>query len=164
MSKWPKQQDVNDFYGDPRGANGLEKAAWVTANIVKITPPWSMVTAWDGKPVKTMRVHKKCAESLLVVMEKIWLAAAKDQAKIDAWGMNKYAGGYNFRLMRGSNALSMHSWGCAVDFDSERNGFGDAAPNFANVPAVLDAFRSEDWTWGGLWKRPDGMHWQAAKI
>jgi hypothetical protein len=164
MSQWPKQNDVDAFYGDPRGANGLAKATWVAANIVKVVPPWALVTAWDGKPVKTMQMHKNCADSLLIVLNKIWVAAAKDQAKIDAWGMNKYAGGYNFRLMRGSTKLSMHSWGCAIDFDSERNAFGDSTPNFANVPAVLEAFRSEEWTWGGRWAKADGMHWQAAEV
>jgi D-alanyl-D-alanine carboxypeptidase len=58
----------------------------------------------------------------------------------------------------------MHSWGCAIDFDSARNSFGDTTPNFALIPQVLDAFASEDWTWGGEWRKPDGMHWQAAGV
>ncbi|HLC17357.1 MAG TPA: M15 family metallopeptidase [Thermodesulfovibrionia bacterium] len=28
----------------------------------------------------------------------------------------------------------------------------------------MDAFEKEGWTWGGNWKKPDGMHWQAARI
>ncbi|MGY3916723.1 M15 family metallopeptidase [Aeromonas australiensis] len=66
--------------------------------------------------------------------------------------------------MRGGTRLSMHSWGCAVDFDSSRNSFGDSTPNFQNIPAVLTAFESQGWTWGGKWKKPDGMHWQAASV
>lgn len=58
----------------------------------------------------------------------------------------------------------MHSWGCAVDFVSARNAFGDRTPNFALLPQVFEAFASESWTWGGKWRTVDGMHWQAAKV
>lgn len=102
--------------------------------------------------------------SLSSVLGAIWDAAGRNQAKINEWGMNLDGGGYNFRLMRGSTRLSMHSWGCAVDFDPARNGFGDSTPNFENYPAVLSAFAAECWTWGGQWTRADGMHWQAADI
>jgi D-alanyl-D-alanine carboxypeptidase len=98
------------------------------------------------------------------VLAAVWAAADQREAKIREWGMHLYAGAYNFRPMRGATNLSMHAWGCAVDFDSARNGFGDRTPNFANLPAVLNAFASEGWTWGGQWAKPDGMHWQAADL
>lgn len=103
-------------------------------------------------------------ESLERVFEAIWLSAEKQQGKIQEWGMHLYGGGQNFRLMREGTRLSMHSWGCAIDFDSARNAFGDTTPNFALIPQVLDAFRTEDWVWGGQWKKPDGMHFQAALV
>lgn len=164
MSKWPHQSEVDKFYGDPRGPDGEENSRWVKANIVKLTPPWQLVTSWDHSPVSGVRIHKKCGDSLMRVFDKIWSAAAQDQRRINEWGMNLYAGAFNYRLMRGSTRLSMHSWGCAIDFDSARNSFGDTSPNFLHVPAVLDAFASEEWTWGGGWSKPDGMHWQAADI
>jgi hypothetical protein len=164
MSKWPHQSEVDSFYGDPRGKNGEVNPQWVTANIVKLAPPWQLVTAWDFMPVSVIRVHKKCKKSLERVFDDIWNASGQSQQKINEWGMNLYAGGFNFRLMRGGSRLSMHSWGCAVDFDSSRNAFGDKTPNFVLVPRVLDAFKKEEWTWGGNWTKPDGMHWQAADV
>ncbi len=164
MPQWPHQSDVDDFYGDPRGRDGDPSPTWVKANIVRIPAPWSLVTAWDFQPVRAMRVHTKCAASLATVLDKIWASSGNSEAKIKEWGMHLYAGGYNFRLMRGGSKLSMHSWGCAVDFDSARNAFGDRTPNFATIPAVLNAFASEGWTWGGKWSKPDGMHWQAADV
>jgi hypothetical protein len=164
MSKWPHQSNVDSFYGNPRGSNGEASAKWASENIVRLKAPWKLITAWDFMPVSGIRVHKKCSDSLDKVLRRIWVAANKDQRKINEWGMNLYAGAYNFRLMRGSSRLSMHSWGCAVDFDSARNSFGDTTPNFALIPAVLDAFASEEWTWGGKWNKPDGMHWQAADL
>lgn len=164
MTNWPNQNDVDGFYGNPRGRNGVASAKWESENIVRVKAPWKLITAWDGAPVSSIMVHKKCSESLLRVLEQIWGSAGQSQRKVDEWGMNLFAGAYNFRLMRGDNRLSMHSWGCAVDFDSARNSFGDTTPNFKNIPAVLNAFRSQGWTWGGEWKKPDGMHWQAANV
>jgi hypothetical protein len=76
--------------------------------------------------------------------------------------MHLFGGAYNFRVMRGGSSLSMHAYGCAVDFDPARNGFGSRNPYLAKCPAVLEAFKREGWTWGGTWKKPDGMHFQAA--
>jgi hypothetical protein len=164
MSHWPHQSDVDAFYGNPRGRNGLASGAWESTNLVKVPTPWKLVTAWDGATVGGVRIHKKCAASLGRVFDAIWQAAGQKQSKINEWGMNLYGGGYNFRLMRGKTQLSMHSWGCALDFDPARNGFGDSTPNFANYPQVLAAFADEGWSWGGKWKTTDGMHWQAANI
>lgn len=166
MTTWPKQSECDVFYGNPRSQVDPSEASfkWIAENIVIATPPWKLITAWDFKTVHGVRVHRKCYDSLLRVFNLIWNASGKSQMKIDEWGMNLYAGGFNFRLMKGGNRLSMHSWGCAVDFDSARNGFGDLTPNFAKVPAVLEAFENEGWTWGGNWRKPDGMHWQAARV
>jgi len=165
MSNWPHQSKVDEFYGDPRDDDGGSSAQWEKENIVYVNPPWKLVTAWDGRSVtKGVRVHRKCAESLKKVFDSIWTAAGKNEHKIREWGMHLYGGGHSFRLMKGGTRLSMHSYGCAVDFDPARNGFGDTTPNFENYPDVLDAFEKEGWTWGGNWKKPDGMHWQAARI
>jgi hypothetical protein len=164
MSPWPHQSDVDAFYGNPRGTNGDASRKWESANIVRVKTPWKLVTAWDFMPVSGIRMHQKCSDSMQRVLQKIWTAANQDQQKINEWGLNLYAGGYSFRLMRGGSQLSMHSWGCAVDFDSSRNSFGDRTPHFSQLPAVLDAFASESWTWGGGWSKPDGMHWQAADL
>lgn len=164
MSNWPKQSGVTNFYGDPRGENGNVNHAWVAANIVRVAAPWQMVTAWDGRPVSAVQVHRLCADSLRRVFAAIWLAAKKNQATIEFWGMDKFAGGYNYRLMRGGNQLSMHSWGCAVDFDSARNALGNQNPSFKYYPDVRAAFAAEGWVWGGEWSVADGMHWQAATV
>jgi len=164
MNDWPHQSNVDAFYGDPRGANGEPSKKWESQNIVRVPAPWKLVTAWDFRPVSGIRIHRKCEESLGNVLSMIWTASGQSEAKIKEWGMHLYAGGYDFRLMRGVTSLSMHSWGCAVDFDSARNAFGDTTPNFATIPAVLDAFAAEGWTWGGKWRKPDGMHWQAANV
>jgi hypothetical protein len=158
MNKWPKQSAAEQFYGNPSAADFERR------NIVNVSVPWMMVTAWDGKQVKNIRVHHKCAQSLGRILAVIWSIAGKSQDVINKWGLNKYGGGYAFRPMRGGRSLSMHAFGCAVDFDPERNPLGGQHPHFAECPIVLEAFATEGWTWGGSWQRRDGMHWQAARV
>lgn len=162
MSVWPKQSEVDSFYGNPRGRNGGASTKWESENLTTVLVPFKIT--YDSRPVTRIRIHKKCADSLLRVLNAIHVAYDKDQRQLDATGITIYGGAYNFRLMRGINRLSMHSWGCAIDFDPARNGLGDSTPNFANHPKILKAFKDEGWTWGGDWSRPDGMHWQAADV
>jgi hypothetical protein len=85
------------------------------------------------------------------------------QARIEANHLHLFGGSYNFRLMRGSNQLSMHSWGCALDLDPEGNPFGRNRAKCRMPAPVVEAFQAEGFEWGGRWKRPDAMHFQAAR-
>ena len=166
MSNWPLQKDCNDFYGDPRNSDDVTVASpeWESANLIYITPPYQMY--YDGKPVKRIRVHKKCADAFMAAFNAIWVAADKDQKVVDQWGASVFGGSYNFRLMRTSNNLSMHSWGCAIDLDPERNGLGNQSPRFLQYPQVVKAFTDQGAIWGGTWHGGgcDGMHFQFARI
>jgi len=152
MTTWPLQSACPTFYGVPG------TAAWEAANLVSIPAPWTLY--YDGKKTSGMRVHRKCADSLKRVLNAIWEACGRSQAEIDRIGMSNWGGGYNYRPMRTGSSLSMHSYGCAVDFDPARNGLGNRNPKMD--PLVIRAFEAEGWEWGGHWSNPDGMHFQAA--
>ena len=158
MSMWPLQSECDSFYGNPRGRDGNVSPLWQRTNLVRISTPFPMT--FGGKRISGISIHRKCAESLSRVLQAIWTASGHNQAVIEQWGMDKFGGSFSYRLMRGINRLSMHAYGCAVDFDVERNGLGDPTPHFANCPLVLDAFAQEGWVWGGRWRRPDGMHFR----
>ncbi len=167
MTAWPKQSEMDTFYGNPRGKNGGPSAAWESANLVSIpAKDLPFVIRYSGTPVKSIRVHKKVKDAFLRVLSRIWEAAGKSQAKIDEWGMSSFGGCYVFRVKRGgSKSLSTHSYGCAFDFDVANNGFGDTTPRFAKYPEVLKAWEAEGAVWGGPWRpNADGMHWQFARI
>ena len=159
MASWPLQRDCAKFYGDPRTKSGTASAAWAKQNLVTVSPPWRIY--FDGKPVAGCLVHRKVAESLARVFDRIWERCGRSQQEVDRIGMSVYAGGYVFRNMRGGRSLSMHSYGCAVDFDPARNGLGDKNPKMDR--RVIEEFEREGWEWGGHWSRVDGMHFQAAR-
>lgn len=153
---WPLQKDCDAFYGNPRGSGGQPNPAWEAANLSHVSPPFRMYYA--GKPVQSVKVHRKCAESLGRVFAAIWEAAKHDQSQIDRWDVSLFGGSFNFRLMRGSSHLSMHSYGCAIDLAPERFPMGRHDHTF--VPQVIKAFSDEGWE-----NLPnDRMHFQAARV
>lgn len=159
MPVWPLQSAVVEFYGDPAISGGKASPKWEAASLILITCPW--VLRYEGQPVRGIRIHRRCADSLARVLDDIWNTCGRSQAEIDRIGMSVYGGSFNPRPGRGLKTWSMHAYGCAVDFDPARNGLGDATP--AMDRRVIEAFEREGWEWGGHWSRPDGMHFQAAR-
>ncbi|QTL01896.1 M15 family metallopeptidase [Aquabacter sp. L1I39] len=159
MSPWPLQREVDSFYGNPRGAGGGPSEKWEAGNLVLVPCPWLL--RFEGQSVRGIRIHKRCATSLARVLDAIWARCGRSQAEIDRIGMSAYGGSYNFRRGRGLATLSMHAYGCAVDFDPDHNGLGDPTP--AMDRRVIEEFERQGWEWGGHWSRPDGMHFQAAR-
>jgi hypothetical protein len=176
MSSWPTQTEVlgnKSVYGDPRSPRDRTKssAKWERDNLVYVVPPFPMTYA-GVKLKRGFRMHRHCAPSMERVLANLMDAANGDLKTLKHWGVTIFGGAMNFRLMRGGNRLSMHSYGCAIDLDPARNGMYDRTPRFAEFPLVLEAFRAEGWRWGGDWngngssadeRLADGMHWQATQ-
>jgi hypothetical protein len=166
--QWPQQNDMRTFYGNPdTDKDGLPDAKWEREHLTKVAPPFRMVLAWNiGQPISTMRVHKKCALSLLYILQKIHGIYGGDQAKIEEARMHLYGGAYNFRLTRGGTRLSTHAFGAAIDLDPANNPLGKPwEPDTGMIDLrVVEIFEAAGWVWGGRWHRPDCQHFQAAII
>ena len=138
------------FYGQP----GDE------SNLVTITFPFPM--RYEGRPVRTTRVHRKCAASLLAVLNDIaTLLPTHPEARDEA---EDYGGVYNFRLKRGGTSYSCHAYGAAIDLDADDNTFRNAWPVNADMPlAIIEAFARHGWTSAAAWWGYDAMHFQATQ-
>jgi len=167
VSAWQGWRDCRSEYGNPTEiVGGVARASpeWERANLVMVRLPWRAHAAWDhGLAIRSLQVHRLAAPSLQRALGAVWLRAGQSQAEIDRLGLSSIGGGYNWRPVRNGAQLSTHAYGCAVDFDPDRNALGDHAPNFAAPENryVIEAFRGEGWLWGGNWPTPDGMHFQA---
>ena len=172
MNTWPTQAEVDAFYGNPRGRSGaVVNANWYKTNIVTIAPPFAMQMIGA---IKHFPVHKKCAEATRSWLNAVWQNAGQDQRVIEQWGMNVFSGSYCYRTMRGLQHLSMHAYGCAMDFDAPHNSFHDVRPHFAALRSeVVEPFLKLGGVWGGDWngngistdeRRADGMHFQFARM
>lgn len=87
---------------------------------------------------------------------------------IRALGLDLFGGCLNVRAMRGGKALSMHSWGIAIDVDPEHNplrwGRDKARMAGPDYAPFLDIWESEGWISLGRERNYDWMHVQAARL
>lgn len=83
-------------------------------------------------------------------------------------GIDRYAGAYTHRKMRGGSKWSMHAFGCAIDFYAEPNGLRTRCPQAlfcgTDYKDFLDIMEAHEWLpairlWGA-----DAMHFQRARI
>ncbi len=77
-------------------------------------------------------------------------------AQFKAWD-----GCYQVRNKRGQGSASLHSWAIAVDINAAWNRFG-ATPTMS--AALVKCFTDAGFDWGGVWAKPDGMHFQLRSI
>ena len=95
--------------------------------LVNVPVPANYPLKYDGKPVKSIRIHKLVADRLAAALQDIINHYGEDIEKV-APGACVYDGSYNFRNSRGSSSTSVHSWGLAIDFDAAKNTMKMAAP------------------------------------
>jgi hypothetical protein len=166
MSEWPVQNvnDLNYFYGNPdTNSDGSPDLKWEDEYIMRIIPAYPMFAAWrPDQRIKTISINKNCAASLGRILKAI--SQNFDAQEREKYQLDRFGGAYNFRLMRGSHRLSVHSWGAAIDLAPELNPMGarwgtkpDMMPK-----GVCEIFANEGWTWLG--PNLDGMHFQAAGL
>lgn len=73
-----------------------------------------------------------------------------------------FNGCFNIRGKKSNpNSVSLHSWGVAIDINAATNPF--------NKPPIMsksfvECFTDAGFDWGGYWQKPDGMHFQLARI
>ena len=81
-------------------------------------------------------------------------------AELESMGYNPVSsGGYNYRNIRGSNRLSEHATGNAIDINATVNALGSTTHDFP--PNVSEIAAKYGLAWGGDWKRrPDPMHFE----
>lgn len=161
--KWPEPdyRSMVDFYGLP----GKE------SNLVRVTFPYRMRLYKRGAPytVRGHRVHKKCAGSLVAILEDLLKKFGKDGLK--EHGLDVFDGIYNDRSVRGGRAKSKHAWGVAIDLNQAENRNRQkwaaskvGVSGWANMPVeAVEIFEKHGWKSGGrAWGR-DAMHFQATK-
>ena len=148
---WPAADPASllAFYGDP----GRE-------NLVEIPFPYPML--YEGRKVRKSRCHRKVRDSLLRILTNIgdrWSNHPEIMEEAEDYG-----GIYCFRRMRGGSALSLHSWGIAIDLDPDDNGNQVSWPVAADMPIqIMEEFAREGWISAGAFWGRDAMHFQATR-
>ncbi len=113
---------------------------------------------------KVVLVHKKIAEPLRRVAARIAEAMKHDRTLAPFF--ESLGGTFNWRKIAGTDELSMHAWAIAIDLDTTRASYWrndrETNPVWKNryPQAIVDAFESEGFVWGGRWYHYDTMHFE----
>lgn len=115
---------------------------------------------YGGKRVTRTRVHKKCAASLLRILEDIGTSYHRDLDIMEE--AEDYGGIFNNRNKRGGSSKSLHAYGAAIDLDADDNTFRDSWPMKADMPLeIMECFAREGWKSAGAFWGYDAMHFEA---
>jgi hypothetical protein len=151
-----------ETYGNPdANHDGVLDLDWAH-NCLKVFPlPFPMHLSWDVTTVITrFQAHVLAGDRIISA-----LAAMRDANGVDYLQVHKldYWGGcFNFRPMREGTALSMHSWGVAVDINPQIGRFHNLDDKVSYPQFIVDAFEKSGFEWGGHWAAAnvDPMHFQ----
>lgn len=97
----------------------------------------------------------------LVLLSRILRAHDRGPRAHDTWS-------YSCRKIAGTSRWSMHAYGIALDVRATSYPLGVPVTDHAlhRAAAEIEGLTTPDgwqvWEWGGRWRRPDGMHWEAA--
>jgi hypothetical protein len=112
---------------------------------------------YAGKAVKTVRCHRKVADSLGRILRAL---ADSPHAGL----LRHYDGCYCHRPMRNGTSPSLHARGAAIDFHAAENGNLEHWPDVATMPLeVMEIFAKEGWIPAGAFWGRDAMHFQATR-
>ena len=172
----------------PEEAARLENFAEQRATVMPARAPYFFNTLYRAHDrqesydrVKTLRflgtqiiVHYSILEALSLVEERI-LAASRTDPQVRNWIANiESMTGWFWRNIVGSASRSFHSYGVAIDILARSTGgravfWQWAGPNWFNITheqrfhppdAVIKAFESYGFVWGGKWLFFDTMHFE----
>ncbi|MBU4295125.1 MAG: M15 family metallopeptidase [Desulfobulbaceae bacterium] len=136
---------------------------WEEINIKTVFIPQLKGIPVFGQPSSgRMRFHQKAAEQLKAMWES-W----QESSLLDL--VLTYDGSYNPRFVRGSRTnLSNHAFGSAFDINYQWNKMG-AIPALegekGSVRELVAIAAAHGFYWGGNFQgRPDGMHFEVAKL
>lgn len=129
----------------------------------RIALPFPFVIAWDvSQKILTFACHTKVAQPLTEIFAEAAQHYGEEEFK--RLRLHYFGGCFNYRPMRGSTKLSVHSWGVAVDLDPQRNQLkwgkdkaSFAAPEYVPFWRIVEAHGAVSL---GRTKNFDWMHFQ----
>lgn len=131
-------------FNNPQNAPLNFPKKWIRKLVLKSGNPDVLFTVWCNSDIKSQ-------------LASVW-------HELETGGhlglIKSYDGCYVLRNSRGSDRLSMHAYGIAIDLNASTNARGTVG----NMPPeVIAAFHKYGFCWGGHWKTKDPMHFEYTK-
>ncbi|MDJ0768090.1 MAG: M15 family metallopeptidase [Ilumatobacter sp.] len=128
---------------------------------ISMHPTWQAANLAPGRVLlnETIRIRARChvqvEPALRAALAEV--AAAGLAGAIDVANANSAGGCYVPRYSRTSGFLSRHTYGMALDTNTQSNCNGCVPQMDCRVVRI---FRKHGFAWGGNFRRPDGMHFE----
>ncbi len=155
FNEWPREseKELIKHYGK------------IGENQTRLQFPYPHVLSYDtSKKVKSTRCHEKVHNSIERIMNRVLDHYGLE--KIEALRLNHFGGCLNVRKIRGGDRYSTHSWGIALDFDTQNNRlrWGKDRATLARPEYNMwwKFWEEEGWISIGRLRNYDWMHVQAA--
>ena len=142
--------------------NKKERLAWLPDRVIEMMRDVVRDAGDDAPRVELhtgdhARIHRLFASEFAAVYRLACVASGYTPDSVQT---------YNPRVISGSDRLSMHSYGVAVDFDPPLNPMGGII-RATNEHSIIrrhimfaEVWEWAGWTWGGRWSMRDDMHFQ----
>lgn len=163
----PTFGSVAKFYGDIPYKSDPDRLgmivvdpAWLEERTVVLSADEDLpgFPGFQGQQVSGVRLHRLIAP----LFKAAW-------AELVTLGLHvrlrSYDGAFMARhkLFDINRALSLHAYGAAIDFDARWNGYGLPIQQAGIDRDVVRVFERFGFSWGGRWRIPDAMHFEAVK-
>lgn len=167
--------EIEKMFGDPANADGTLNEHWEEQNILRVPPPapWQLYYQDDTLgvvPVSGISIHRLLADSFRAVLGEIWQTAVQQMGgtpaddQVRQWlhdrRLDQHGGGFNFRVIKRTSHLSLHSYGIAIDWDPDNNPQGSLTSTLPDW--WYDIWNRHGWSDGRHFSNPDPMHVQFA--
>lgn len=144
-------------YGDPALLSNQQKhlRVWIVPEEIRasFSHVWNTALGAQGFPKKIYLNHD-LQRPLETALNRLIVSGLAKELK--TWD-----GCFVIRTKRGLKSPSLHSWAIAIDVNAQENGLGKKPVLSADF---VNCFTSSGFDWGGVWSRPDGMHFQLSSI
>ncbi len=145
------QKDLIKTYGSPLDSS-FGPANIVFIDLSELATPLAHVRFFHQGSRFGFQGHRDLAPKILTALRNVVSRGLADQ-------IVTCDGCYVVRNSRGSNSLSCHAFGMAVDFNASTNAFN--ADEYDMSDELVLCFADASLEWGGLWNSPfDPMHFQ----
>ena len=133
--------------------DGTLDVQWAITSLDYVALPVPLMLSFDHSKTIT---HFRCHKRLVDTMEAVFTEIKNQGLEPDLFS---FGGCFSFRPQRTGSKLSAHSWGIAIDLNSENNAQGTAGNMH---PGIVSVFQQAGFEWGGGWpgRTKDPMHFQ----